>query len=448
MVDDVMIQQRTALQMADGVAHETPVSAPASRSPLTILLSAYACEPGKGSEPGVGWYWAVNLAAIGHSVWVLTRANNGALIETALAAEARENLHFIYYDLPPWMRWWKRHGHGVQLYYLFWQWGAYRVARKLCMQMRFDVIHHITFGVFRHPSFLAFLGVPFVFGPVGGGEAAPLSLRSTFHWRGRIADRLRDFANWTVCVNPLMRAVFRNTAVTLCKTAETLQKIPSRYRSQCMIQLELATESAAGAIVRRLRPAGSGLRVLYVGRLVYWKGLHLGLMAFAQLLRSEPHATLTVIGAGRDERWLRTLARDLGVEEAVAWRGRIDRLSVMAAYADHDVLLFPSLHDSSGNVVLEALRAGIPVVCIDTGGPGAIIDASCGLKIPAGHVHDVVSGLGEALQRLAQEPSLAARLSAGAMARASGEFSWASRMAGVEAVYRALHTASVEAKVT
>jgi glycosyltransferase involved in cell wall biosynthesis len=63
-------------------------------------------------------------------------------------------------------------------------------------------------------------------------------------------------------------------------------------------------------------------------------------------------------------------------------------------------------------------------------------------------VHDVVSGLGDALQRLAQEPSLAARLSAGAMARACGEFSWASRMAGVEAVYRALHTASVEAKVT
>ncbi|HEX5464804.1 MAG TPA: glycosyltransferase family 4 protein [Burkholderiales bacterium] len=440
------MSQRTTLRMADGVAHESPVSAPAGRAPLTILLSAYACEPGKGSEPGIGWYWAVNLAAMGHSVWVLTRANNCAVIETALASETRKNLHFVYYDLPLWMRWWKRRRHGVQLYYLFWQWGAYRVARKLCTQMRFDVIHHITFGVFRHPSFLAFLGVPFVFGPVGGGEAAPLSLRSTFHWRGRIADRLRDFANWTVYINPLMRAVFRNTAVTLCKTAETLQKIPPPYRSRCMIQLELATESTAGAVVHRLRPAGSGLRVLYVGRLVYWKGLHLGLMAFAQLLRSEQHATLTVIGAGRDERWLRTLARDLGVEDAVTWRGRLDHLAVISAYSDHDVLLFPSLHDSSGNVVLEALRAGIPVVCIDTGGPGAIVDRSCGLKIPVGHVHDVVSGLCWALQRLAQEPPLAARLSAGAIARADGEFSWASRMASVEAVYRALLTTSAEAK--
>jgi glycosyltransferase involved in cell wall biosynthesis len=110
------------------------------------------------------------------------------------------------------------------------------------------------------------------------------------------------------------------------------------------------------------------------------------------------------------------------------------------------VLLFPSLHDSSGNVVLEALRAGIPVVCIDTGGPGAIVDRSCGLKIPVGHVHDVVYGLCCALQRLAQEAPLAARLSAGAIARVDGEFSWASRMASVEAVYRALLTTSAEAE--
>jgi glycosyltransferase involved in cell wall biosynthesis len=435
------------LWMTDGITRQLPVGTPAGRAQLTILLSAYACEPGKGSEPGVGWYWAIHLAAIGHSVWVLTRANNCAVIESALAVEARENLHFIYYDLPPWMRWWKRRGHGVQLYYLLWQLGAYRVARKLCTQMRFDVIHHITFGVFRHPSFLAFLGVPFVFGPVGGGEAAPLLLRSTFHWRGRLADRLRDFANWTVGINPLMRAVFRHTAVTLCKTAETLQKIPPRYRSRCLIQLELATESAAGAVVRRFRPAGSGLRVLYVGRLVYWKGIHLGLMAFAQLLRSDRRATLTIIGSGPDERWLRALARDLGVGDAVAWRGRVDHRLVMAAYTEHDVLLFPSLHDSSGNVVLEALRAGIPVVCIDTGGPGAIVDASCGLKIPAGRVHDVVSGLGYALRRLAQEPSLAARLSAGAIARAGSEFSWAGRMASVEAVYLALRAASAKTEI-
>ena len=50
---------------------------------MKILVSAYACEPGKGSEPGAGWLWA-RAAARRHEVWVLTRANNREAIEAAL----------------------------------------------------------------------------------------------------------------------------------------------------------------------------------------------------------------------------------------------------------------------------------------------------------------------------------------------------------------------------
>src|SRR5262249_30182969 len=152
--------------------------------------------PGKGSEPGIGWRWAVALAQAGHEVWVLTRANNRPAIEKALQERAFSRLHFAYYDLPAWARWWKRGARGVRLYYLLWQLGAYRVARALCRDVAFDVAHHITFGVFRHPSFLAFLGLPFVFGPVGGGESAPRELRGTFPLRGYLSDLVRDAANW------------------------------------------------------------------------------------------------------------------------------------------------------------------------------------------------------------------------------------------------------------
>jgi hypothetical protein len=93
-------------------------------------------------------------------------------IESALRAEPRPHPSFMYYDLPAWRRWWKSGGRGVRLYYLLWQWGAYRAARQLNRVCRFDVVHHITSGIFRHPSFMAFLDVPFAFGPLGGGEAA------------------------------------------------------------------------------------------------------------------------------------------------------------------------------------------------------------------------------------------------------------------------------------
>ena len=103
---------------------------------LKLLISAYACEPGKGSEPGVGWRWALETAALGHDVWVLTRSNNEPAIAHQLAVLGHpSNLHFLYYDLPPSLRWWKRGGLTVHLYYLLWQWGAYKFIRARLAQL-------------------------------------------------------------------------------------------------------------------------------------------------------------------------------------------------------------------------------------------------------------------------------------------------------------------------
>ena len=70
-----------------------------------ILLGAYACEPGKGSEPGVGWNWAREISRHGYDVHVVTRANNRAAIELELQAAPVAGLHFHYFDLGPfWLR--------------------------------------------------------------------------------------------------------------------------------------------------------------------------------------------------------------------------------------------------------------------------------------------------------------------------------------------------------
>ncbi|MGH8640268.1 MAG: glycosyltransferase family 4 protein [Burkholderiales bacterium] len=404
---------------------------------LRILMSAYACEPHRGSEPGIGWHWATRLARAGHNVCVLTRANNRAGIERALETDPVPNLRFAYYDLPEWMRRWKnRAGLWSRLYYLSWQWGAYGVARRLCREARFDLVHHITFGVFRHPSFMAFLGLPFVFGPVGGGESAPQPLRKTFPLRGYVIDSFRDIANWVVRIDPLMAAVFRRSAATLCKTGETLQSIPPRFRDKCLVQVELGTDGGPAAPHRR-RDDG-GFRVLYVGRLVYWKGLHLGLMAFARLLESRPGATLTIIGSGPDEAWLRAAAQRLGIGDAVNWVPRLEQAAVMRAYLRHDALLFPSLHDSSGNVVLEALSSGLPVVCLDAGGPALLVDTSCGFKVRPGAPQQVVEDLARSLAMLADDHRLIRSMGEAAVYRAREHFSWAHQVSRMEQLYQSV----------
>jgi len=414
---------------------------PASGRPsLRVLLSAYACEPRKGSEPGVGWNWALGLARAGHDVWVLTRANNRDAVEQALRDAPEPNLHFVYYDLPAWARWWKRGGRGVRTYYLLWQWGAYRCARRLCRKTQFDLVHHITFGVFRHPSFMGGLGLPFVFGPVGGGETAPHALRRSFPVRGHLVDLARDLANWLVRFDPLMASVYRRAAVTLCKTAETLHCIPGRYRDKCRVHLEVGMQAEAQPVPRR-RGAPERFRVLYVGRLVYWKGLHLGMMAFARLLVRHPEAHLTVVGSGPDQAWLHGLARRLGIETSVTWIPWLEREAVLQIYPRHDVFLYPSLHESSGNVVLEALAGGLPVVCMKLGGPAELVDDTCGVRVVAGQSAQVVRGLARALGALADEPRLLQRMSHSAMWRAYKQYSWARQIERMEALYLELHAA-------
>jgi glycosyltransferase involved in cell wall biosynthesis len=422
----------------DDVTSIDPAQRADMRTGLRILLSAYACEPHKGSEPGVGWHWAMALARAGHEVCVLTRANNQSAIESALTQQPVPNLQFVYYDLPAWSRWWKRRGHGVRLYYMLWQWGAYQLARHLCRERRFDVVHHITFGVFRHPTFMAFLDVPFVFGPVGGGETAPRALRRTFPPRGYVIDLVRDIANRAVRIDPLMTAVYRRAAATVCRTDETLRCIPEKYRNKCRVQLEIGTDGDSSTPACRAERKDGCFEVLYVGRLVYWKGVHLGLKAFAMFAATHGNARLTIIGNGPDERWLRRLAQRLGITDHVTWIPRLEHALVMRGYSRHDAFLFPSLHDSGGTAVLEALSRGLPVVCLNVGGPALLVDASCGFRVAAGQPDEVVAGLAHALGKLAQDPVLLQSMGEAASRRAREQFSWARQVARMERVYRAV----------
>jgi hypothetical protein len=160
---------------------------------MRILLSAYACEPNRGSEPGIGWNWAIELQRRGHFVVVLTRANNRASIEAFFDKEpATPKPQFVYFDLPKPLPSLKRMGvMPVQVYYLLWQLFCVQTALRAVGDHKLDLVWHLTFGVVRWPSFLWRLGKPFVFGPSGGGERAPFSMRGDYTLQGHIRDLSR-----------------------------------------------------------------------------------------------------------------------------------------------------------------------------------------------------------------------------------------------------------------
>lgn len=112
---------------------------------MKVLISAFACEPGSGSENGVGWHWVMEVSRLGHEVWVLTRAVNRPAIERARAAGGVPgNVHFLYYDLPYLAETFDGYNLTVYPYYLLWQWNAYRLARTVHAVQSFDLVHHVT----------------------------------------------------------------------------------------------------------------------------------------------------------------------------------------------------------------------------------------------------------------------------------------------------------------
>lgn len=374
---------------------------------MKILLSAFACEPNAGSECGVGWNWALFLARAGHQVVVLTRSISRPRIETAMQGELADlHLRFEYFDVPKSVRWERR---GPQhLHNALWQWLAAAFARELHLREQFDCVHHVTFAGFRAPSFMGKLGIPFILGPVGGGERAPWRLRRGYSLRGLISDAARDAANVMLHFTPFMINTFASAERIYVTSRETMRLMPRRFRNKVQIELAIGAEESA-SITRRILPPqtlqDAPFRVLYAGRFVDCKGMHLGLPAFARLVDADPDAQLTMVGEGPAERRWRKLAEDIGIAANVEWLPWQDREAMASLYADHDVLLFPAMHDSGGMVVLEAMNHGLPVVCLKIGGPATLVNESCGYAVdPAGkNVAQVVREMGDALIDLARE---------------------------------------------
>lgn len=404
--------------------------------PRTVLLSAYACEPGKGSEPGIGWNWARQLAGQASEIWVLTQPRFVPVIEAACRTGAAAGLRAVPVSVPLLDRYEPLLSRlGTPYYYahiLAWQLLAYRAARKLHRERRFDWVHHVTLGAARIPSFMGRLGIPFVWGPIAGGETAPWRLRRSYPLRGWIHALVRDLSNLWVRLDPFVRMTARQATSIIATSEQTLAMLPATQRRKARIQLAIGIEAPEQASRRR---SGNSLEVLFVGRLLYWKGLHLGMRAFAALLAEHPDARLTIIGEGPDRAWLTREAERLGMAHAVTWIGWMSREDVAEAYRGHDVLLFPSLHDSGGMVVLEAMSRGLPVVCLDLGGPGVMVDASCGRVVPTQRASErmVVEGLRMALLELAGSAALRAELGQGARARAAA-YAWDAVVARAYAV--------------
>jgi glycosyltransferase involved in cell wall biosynthesis len=364
---------------------------------MRILLSAYACQPNAGSEPGVGWNWATHLAARGIEVHVLVAKRNEEPIKAGLRANPVANLHFSYVPVP--YEWAKK---SEALHYVGWQMTALQEAKKLACRFQFQLAHHVTYASLHVPSQLWRLGIPVVFGPVGGGQTAPARMLPYFGAE-KSQERLRSSLTKALKLSPLHRHWLQQMSLVLAANRDTLNIAQALGCKNTSLMCDTAIPTDYFAEEPRAFVEQSGpLRLLWVGRMLTRKALPLALDAVQQVHRN---VTLTIAGEGADPEAVRQMIRDRHLEQRVFWRGsRLTYTELRTAYAEHDAILFTSLRDSFGSQVLEAMAMGLPIISVDLHGAHDWVPDGASLKVPVTNPKETVSSLADAIEKYVPLP--------------------------------------------
>jgi glycosyltransferase involved in cell wall biosynthesis len=404
----------------------------------TILATAYAINPYKGSEDGMGWNFVLQIARF-NRVIAVTRENNQPHIERYMLEnpdERYKNMTFLYYDTPKWMRFWKKGSRGAMFYYLLWQRTV--VSFIADSGVRFDLVHNLNFHNDWSPSYLWKLGKPFVWGPIGHHPLIPATYLKPYSAKYYLKDRLTWLVKkmfWTL--SPGLRRCVRR--------ADVVWSMNSSVRE--VLDLQGKTEHVSPSVATQdfgwnAQPELGRFTLLSVGRMVPLKGFDLSIQAFVKFLNTlapsaREQVELVLVGSGPEQAYLQQLTRDLGVEPHVRFISWIDRSEVMELFRTASVFLFPS-HEGAGMVVPEALSFGVPVVALDNVGPGQFLTPECGFAVEQGGYQETVGRLSEALQQLQRDPELHQSMRLAARAHFIDHFHWDRRGERLQQLYSAL----------
>ena len=411
---------------------------------MKLLLSLYACEPNRGSEPGVGWAWALGMSRR-HETIVLTRANNRSAIEDALdrlAIPPDRRPTFLYVDLPDWVCGLKKRGIlPTRIYYFLWQLAARRAFDR--SGLRVDIIHHVTFCSYVVPGFWRHRHEKVVLGPLGGFSVCPHRFLRAYPVRSRMAECLRGLSREAWRFAP----IFRAAAASADRVFFTDRKIAARA-SEIGIRNDVLLDVAVPEPLLSSRfnefPTKAN-QLTWAGTLAGHKACEIALRAYQRAFAPSkvpadssdpfPPPLFKIFGDGPDRDRLRSLASELGIDRFVQFEGVRPQDELWAEIGKSKAFVFTSIRDTCGSVSLEALACQTPLVCFNHQGVGTVADETCAIAIEPKDWDDAIARFAEAMKTLAQDAGKVSRMGKAGRKRALEMFSWERKFDFVDSVY-------------
>ena len=381
---------------------------------LKVLINAYACSPGMGSEPGMAWNWVKNLAKF-CELHIITEGEFREKIEAVVPTlEQVGNLHFYYNPVSDEIRkmCWNQGDWRFYKYYRQWQWKTYLMAKDICVKERIDVLHQLNMIGFREPGYLWKLsnenGVPFVWGPVDAKDKFPVAYLDGASMKTKLFMRLKNFLTGIqLRYSGRVRAAAHQASVIFSASSNSQRSFkkymgidsPLLNETGCYIGESPLMGKIDGEIENRPikdETSKETFDVLWVGKMDFRKQLALALRSIAEC--AQPKMRLHVVGGGNAEPYHK-LASELGIENQCVWHGAVSHEEVQKLMQESDVFFFTSVAEGTPHVVLESIGNHLPVVCFDTCGQGDSVNDSVGRKIALSHpslsAHDFARILNE-----------------------------------------------------
>lgn len=300
------------------------------------------------------------------------------------------------------------------------------VARRLVRELAIDVVHQPISVSPVIPSTLTRLGAPVVMGPLNGGMDLPPAFADRDSYLYALTKAARPVV--AAVLNRLMRG--RSEAdVVFVANRRTWLLLPGsvRKRTAELSDIGVVLESwpeQSGPPADGGAPAGSpGTRFLFVGRLVGWKGVDILLDAFRLVTERVP-AVLEIVGDGPERASLEEQSGRMGPGAHVFFRGWLTSEDCARRMQACDIYVSPSLQESGGIAVLEAMACGRPVVASAWGGHLSTVDETAGIVVDVSSRTALVHGLADAMVRLAEDAGLRSRLGAGGRRLVETRYDW------------------------
>jgi len=404
---------------------------------LRVLLIAHHANPNLGSEPLIGWRWAQKLDRR-LTLTLITHIRNRHAIEAANELEGE----VIYIETENLAR---RLNHINDLL-----WSpqatlprtildalalkefcrqAKAIATDLVANGQIDVIHRVSPITPRVPSDFGDLGVPFILGPLNGGMSMPPAFVESYEREQLWVLHARGLSR---VLDPRFRT-FRRASSILVVGEHTRSLLPASERERAL----RLSENAVDLPLFRPRPErmGEGLRALYVGRLIPYKGVEYLMRALKQV-PEQLAVQLDIVGDGPDRARLEALQEALGLRGQVRFHGAVPVEAVPRHMGACDVFCLPSVRESGGATVLEAMAAAKPVIVADHGGPADTVIDEVGFRLPVSSPRALVSAIARALTELAADEPRRLRMAHAARSHVARNYTWDGKADHLVSIYQ------------